>query len=791
MDPLSAIGLASAIVQFVQFGFQIADRLHELTSTHPGQIPKALQGISMHLPLLANSLSKIKSDSRISAFDFDTKCILKGIVSGCLAQVQEVEAMLEEISCTPGDSLRSKLKKVMASMKYEEKLTRIERNLNTYISVLILHHVVDSTDAPRELVEETYYDVREKLTDKFVQRKNLIEQLDSHFYDASRSQVTSPTVLLLSGKKGAGKTQLALGYCRAAYELRQFRTVFWLDASTVENLSLGFERMYATVRQSTQGSRIDKIAFMRNFLEDLWHPWLLVLDNYESAHLYNNIMDFLPSRGYGAVLLISEDVVNGLGEVLCVPTYRGPHEQDRLDSLLQAAVQNRDLPAIKQAVEQGANVDTMIWGEWPCIHRVSLFGMDDALQYLLDHGANLNMDVKVEPTLYWGASGGSENVCRLLLDCEDKQLVHFSPATYQSSFQTAVENGHVEVVKMLIERRNVNLSLTNRYGESPLANAADKGKTELIKFLIGRGVIRDDKISGEKALKNAVSRGHLEAVKVLCQEGGVSTNLGSWSDENLLAFVGESRYDENTLAIAEYLLENGAHPDSATGQDGLLHKVCLREEMDFLKLVLRYNPDPTIIGSPYCPLQYAVGYDHPEVVDILLGIKMNDAEKRKAWINSALLVAAIYGRRGATLRFLDEGADIDTRYAEGNRKGATPLLLATLEGHVQTAQFLVRRKASQDIASDLGDLPLAVAARKGHHLLVRDLIRAGGDPNLKSGENENTLLMVAVAAKHQKVVEVLLKNGADAEVSNKFGEIALDIAEEKDYEDIIKLLESI
>ena len=72
---------------------------------------------------------------------------------------------------------------------------------------------------------------------------------------------------------------------------------------------------------------------------------------------------------------------------------------------------------------------------------------------------------------------------------------------------------------------------------------------------------------------------------------------------------------------------------------------------------------------------------------------------------------------------------------------------------------------------------------------MRDLIRAGGDANMTSGENQDTVLMIAVAAKHEKVVDVLLKNGADAELANKFGEIALDIAEEKSYEDIVKMLD--
>lgn len=788
MDPLSAIGLASAIVQFVQFGFQIADRLQDLTAKHPGQIPKALQGISMHLPLLANSLSKIKSDARISVFDLDTKCILKGIVAGCLTQVQEVEAMLEEIACTPGDSLKTKLKKVMTSMKYEEKLARIERNLNTYISVLILHHVVDAADAPKDLLDETYFDVREKLTDAHVERKGLVEQLDAHFYDASRSQVTSPTVLLLSGKKGAGKTQLALGYCRAVYELRQFRTVFWLDASTLEKLNLGFERMFATVNQSIQGTRTDKINFIRNFLEELWHPWLLILDNYDSALLYNHIMDFLPSRGSGAILLISEEEENGLGKVLHVPNYLGPHEQKRVDSLLQAAVQNKDLAAIKEAVEQGADVNTKIWDQWPCIHRLALFGMVDALQYLVDRGADLQIDAQVAPTLHWAATDGSEATTRLLLDYEDKQLVSFSRATHQAAFAAAVEDGHMDVARMLLQRRNVSIHAPNRYQQTALESAADKGRIDLVRFLIDQGALRDNKAAGENALIKAASRGHLETLKILCLEGNVSAAARRDSGDSALILATDSDYNDTTLQLAAFLLEQGANPDPIGYQDGLLHKACVRGELDFVQLLLKHHADPTIDGAGYCPLQYAIQYDNPEIVDVLLTTEVPNAEKRASWLDSALLYAARIGKRGAVLQLLEQGANINVRLKEGHPVGATSLLLATLEGHVQTAQLLVRRKARQDIADERGRLPLSSAIAGGHHLLVRDLIRAGGDANMASGENKDTALMVAVAANHEKVVEVLLKNGANAQTTNKFGETALDIAEEKDYEDIIKLL---
>jgi hypothetical protein len=141
MDPLSAIGLASAVVQFIDFGLKVAKRLDEFNSANAGEMPKSLTVVGTLIPLLTNALGRIKTDEQIKNLDFDTKCILKGIVSGCRAQIGEVEAMINEISKIPGDSFRQKIKKVFTSLNYDEKIWLIERNLHTYMTVLTLHHV--------------------------------------------------------------------------------------------------------------------------------------------------------------------------------------------------------------------------------------------------------------------------------------------------------------------------------------------------------------------------------------------------------------------------------------------------------------------------------------------------------------------------------------------------------------------------------------------------------------------------------------------------------------------------
>lgn len=799
MDPLSAIGLAASVVQFVQFGMLIANRLEEFSSKNPGEVPKSLQAISMQLPLLLNALGRIKSDSDIRNLDFDTKCILKGMVSGCQQQIVEIERMINEISKAPGDSFKTKIKKVFVSLKYDEKVWAIERNLHTYISVLILHHVIDSSDAPPEIADDTFFDVREKRISTFIERPSLMQELDNQLRDAIWSQTKNPTILILAGDKGVGKTQLALEYCYQANSLGQFKTVFWVDASTLENLSLGFESIYATVRRSTDGSRKDKIAFVTSFLNDLWHPWLLVLDNYESSELYNSIMEFLPTRGSGGILLISRgQVENGLGKMFRIPKFITAEDQTRLNNNLIQAVQSKNIEGIKTIVDQGADVNTLIWNEWPCLHRAALFGLADAVAFLLERGANPTPALPIMKPLYWAASSGNEAVCRLLLDHEDKTGETLNPTDYQSAFTAAAKEGKFQVMRLISSRREVSLNDKNSYGETPLHSAAKNGHAEIVKFLLDGGVLETNNTQGNQAFISAASKGSLEIMKLIYSKGKTDINIQDDQGRTPLCTAAglqsDSTYKESgmDLEIMKFLLDHGADPNLFGKSDGPLHTAAIKNHVEKIRLLLDHGADPTKHASGWSPLTYAIQYKNPEALLMLLDARGPEPTPTfQESLNEALRYAARSGDRSAVMELLKAGADINAVSEDGFPKRATPLLLAVLSNEVKTAQFLIRKGARQDLADSTGRLPLPLAAENGHELLVRDLIRGGGKPDMKSGENEDTPLILAAAKGHEKVVKVLLELGADPMATNKFGDIALDIAEEKNFKKVIELLEGV
>lgn len=793
MDPLSAIGLASAVVQFIEFGLKVAERLEEFNAKNPGEVPRSLQVISTQLPLLLNALGRISSDSQIKNLDFDTKCIIRGMVTGCRAQIAEVETMINEISRAPGDSFRVKIKKVFASLKYDEKIWDIERNLHTYISVLILHHVVDSADAPPLPVEEGYFDVREKRVTPFVERPSLIADLDRHLHDVARSQVQSPVILILAGEQGFGKTQLALEYCHQAHSLGQFRTVFWVDASTLESLCLGIESIYATIKRSVNGSRAEKISFVKTFLCDLWHPWLLILDNYESSILYNDIMELVPTRGYGGILLITRDTAqNGLGKVLRIPKFLTRQEQDQLNGLLAREMHRKNAEGIKSLINQGADVNLVLNECWPVLHRAALLGLEDVVIFLLTRGANPNPAVRISKPVCWAAREGHDSICQLLLDHEDKAGPYTTQADNQEAFHSAVREGKLSTARMIRSRREVSLNKKNEYDLTPLQAAAKGGHVELVKFLIDEGALVQDHEQGNEALLDAASSGHFNVVKLLCCEGKIDPNVQYARGTTALCRAAELRdrdsQKESGEEMVKFLLDQGADPNLGTS-DGPLHRASLHSHLNTMRLLLDHGADPTKVCDNTTPLTNAIKFDCLDSLALLLRADIKDSKVRDSWLERGLRYACAQGNRSIVLDIIRAGANINAK-EEGEWTGANGLLIAILYRHPKTAQLLVRNGAKQDIPDNQGRLPLPLAAKQGFELLVRELIRAGGDPNVKSGDNEDTPLIIAAMEGHEKVVKVLLDNGADRMESNKFGDIALDIAEEKGNTEMIKLLES-
>ncbi len=800
MEPLSAIALASAVAQFIDVGFKIGKRLAEYNKALPNEVPRSLQSINMQLPLLINSLQRVKNDIEVNKFDLDTRCILKGVISGCAILVEEIETILNKVAKQQGESLGSKLKKSFASFKHDEKILSIDKSLQTYINILILHHVIDAEDVPQGLSEDVdYYEVKEKRAVNYVDRDDLIEKLDRLFYDAARGLSKTPKVVVMIGPKGAGKTQLALEYCRQSHDVGQFKTVFWLNARTPESLDLGLESVAAVIQRTTEGSKADKLDFVKNFLGKRWYRWLLVLDDYDHTAFDNaGPLKNLPSTGYGAVLLTtSQTSACVLGETITLRKFITEDQMDSLSGDLFGGIQSEDFDRVKRAVDAGAEINALHSSGWGHLARAAIYPVPKIFKYLLDNGADpfFMEGVKAHP-MHW-ASSGSPEIVIMLLDYEDRNDRRQPDDDYGKCLHQALNKGQLEVARVLFDRRIIDLNSKDSYNRTMLWNAVDGKNLAIAELIVSRGLLPGDSKERGKCLGLAVNQaGSVPMLKLLVEKAGFGP-LTVDDNGNTPLHHACRLYDRDSVdkpnssdEILSYLLSIGADPN-AQGNDTPLRDAAGRGSVSKVKMLLAAGADPLHKNyDGHTPLTSAAMH-YPEMLPILLGHKPYP-EDREAWVaylNHALQMGARKGYRElvhTVLRF-DEGpgkADINSQ----DWRGETPLLLAINNKHVETARLLIRSKPKQDISDNEGNLPLLVAAEKGLDTTVRDLIRQSKQPNLKNKKGD-TALCVAASRGLESVVKVLLDLGADPKETNKFGDIPLDLAEEKGHKKVITLLE--
>jgi len=418
---------------------------------------------------------------------------------------------------------------------------------------------------------------------------------------------------------------------------------------------------------------------------------------------------------------------------------------------------------------QMSKVNSLIWDKWPCLHRAVLFGLENTVKFLLEQGANPNIPCKTEKALYWAASEGHQ-------------------MENQAAFNTAATNGYVDVAQTILIRREVTVNAKNQFDETPMQSAAKGGHTEMVRFLIAKGALLEDHSQGSKALTNATRNSHIKTVKTLCTDGKVDPN--EKDGDGLIALYHAAILEDTVRGkeMAEFLFSKGANPDHPSMLNIPLHGAALYGRLDMIRLLLDRGADPTRECHRRDALTLAIESKILASLPLLLKAKVSNATARNAWLARDICLAGAMGERVAVLSLLQAGADINAVTEEGSRKGATPLLQAIFNGQMKTAQLLIRKGARQDISDESGRLPLPLAAKNGHNLVVRDLIRNGGNPNIKTGLNEDTPLILASINGHEKVVKVLIENGADIDAMNKFGDTALDLAEEKEHGNIIQLL---
>eukprot|EP00992_Anisonema_acinus_P013965 TRINITY_DN9031_c0_g2_i1.p1 TRINITY_DN9031_c0_g2~~TRINITY_DN9031_c0_g2_i1.p1 ORF type:complete len:537 (-),score=115.20 TRINITY_DN9031_c0_g2_i1:88-1698(-) len=276
-------------------------------------------------------------------------------------------------------------------------------------------------------------------------------------------------------------------------------------------------------------------------------------------------------------------------------------------------------------------------------------------------------------------------------------------------------------------------------GSTPLLAAALNGHLEIVRYLLGLGVVVDAPLAaGATPLYAAAQNGHADIAKLLLSFNADPAHANS-NGATPLFIAGQKGHAEVVAVLvaaspASMALTNrsGATPLYVAAQNGRAAAVrCLLAAQADANASLRDGATP---------LFTACLNGHLEVVTALCGVGA-DASRTNSNGASAAYVAAQGGHLDI-LKFLVEHTAADLEAAK--RNGHSPLHIACQNGHLPVVEFLAQEVRVAQRRSNDGVSPLQVAAAYDRLPVVRFLVEVvGTDPNSAAPQNGVTPLFAA------------------------------------------------